>query len=373
MGNPPEGDPARPWAMPRYIPRPAGAPIRVDLYSDTLTRPTEGMRQAMARAEVGDEQKGEDPSVNRLLERVADLLGKPAAVFLPSGTMANQISLAVHCRPGDEFYCDRTAHPLHSEAGGASAIAGAQPRALDGERGVYSGAQLEAALSPGSRYAPRSRLVWVEQTANLAGGTCWGSRQLKDVTEVAGAGGLATHLDGARLLNAVVATGVPASTMASAFDSVWIDFSKGLGAPVGAALAGSEEFIDEAWRWKQRLGGSMRQAGVLAAAAGYALDHQVERLADDHALARRLATGLAGVDGIELDPASVDTNIVVFGVGGYPGGAAAFTSRLLEGHAVRASAGSHGRVRMVTHHDVSAGDVDLALAAVAEVMAGAGA
>lgn len=355
--------------MARYIPRPAAAPVRVDLYSDTLTKPTEAMRRVMAAAEVGDEQKGEDPTVNRLVEQVCELLGKEAAVFLPSGTMANQISLAVHCAPGDEFYCDRTAHPIHSEAGGASAISGAQPCVLDGERGVFAASQLEAALSPVSRYAPRPRLVWVEQTANLAGGTCWRPEQLKEVTEVASERDMATHMDGARLMNAVVATAVPASSMAGRFDSVWIDFSKGLGAPIGAALAGSEEFIDEAWRWKQRLGGSMRQAGIAAAAAIYALGHHVERLADDHALARRLAEGLAAVGGVDLDPSAVETNIVCFGLPTFPGGAAAFGARLLAEHGVRCSAAIGGRVRMVTHLDVSSQDIDIALAAVSEVLA----
>ncbi len=354
--------------MARYVPQPSPFPVRADFYSDTLTRPTEGMRRAMAGAEVGDEQKGEDPSVNRLLDEVCELLGKPAAVFLPSGTMANQISLAVHCGPGDEFYCDRTAHPLHSEAGGAGAIAGAQPRALDGEGGVFTAHQLEAALSPHSRYAPRPRLVWVEQTANLAGGTCWTDSQIKEVTEAAARRGLVTHLDGARLLNAAVAMQTPAAAIAAPFSSAWIDFSKGLGAPMGAALAGDADFVDEAWRWKQRLGGSMRQAGIIAAAASYALAHHVDRLAEDHQRARRLAAGLGDLEGVDVDPAAVDTNIVVFGVPGFPGGAAAFTGRLLESHGVRASAGSGGRVRMVTHLDVGDEEVTVALAAVAEVL-----
>jgi threonine aldolase len=355
--------------MARYVPLPSPFPIRADFYSDTLTRPTPEMRQAMADAEVGDEQKGEDPSVNRLLEEVCELLGKPAAVLLPSGTMANQISLAVHCRPGDEFYCDRTAHPLHSEAGGGSAIAGAQPRAIDGERGVFTAAQLEAALSPDSRYAPRPRLLWVEQTANLAGGTCWTDSQIKEVTEAAARRGLAAHLDGARLLNAAVALRTPAAAIAAPFSSAWIDFSKGLGAPIGAALAGDADFVDEAWRWKQRLGGSMRQAGVVAAAASYALAHHVDRLTEDHRRARRLAEGLAAIEGTVIDPATVDTNIVVFGVPDYRGGAAGFTGRLLEAHGVRASAGSGGRVRMVAHLDIGDQDVNLALAAVADVLA----
>lgn len=352
---------------PKFIPQPAPWPIRVDLRSDTATRPTKGMRQAMSEAPVGDEQLGEDPSVNQLVETVAELLGKPAAVFLPSGTMCNEIALALHCRPGDEFYCDRTAHPLHAEAGGPAALAGAQARYLEGERGVYTAEQLAAAVSPLSRYAPEPRLVWVEQTANLAGGTIWSAGQIAAVTGLARERGMHTHLDGARLLNATVATGEAPSAVAAPFDSAWVDFSKGLGAPVGAALAGDEEFIDGAWRWKQRLGGSMRQAGVLAAAANYALAHHVERLAEDHARARRLAEAIAGVDGIDLDPAHVETNIVVFGVD-RPGGAAPFLAQLLEKYGVRGSLASRGQARFVTHLDITDDDIATAAAAVRSAM-----
>ena len=306
-----------------YTPQAPQWPVRVDLRSDTVTRPTPGMRRAIADAPVGDEQLGEDPGVNELVQSVAQLLGKPAAIFLPSGTMCNEIALALHCRPGDEFYCDRTAHPLHAEAGGPAVLAGVQARPIDGERGIYSAEQLAAALSPLSRYAPRPRLAWVEQTANLAGGTIWRSKDISAVVQVARGHGLATHLDGARLFNATVVTGEPPASVAEPFDSVWVDFSKGLGAPVGAALAGDEDFIDEAWRWKQRLGGSMRQAGVLAAAASYALAHHVERLADDHARARRLADALAEIPGIDLRPGQVETNIVIFGVD-RQGGASVF-------------------------------------------------
>ncbi len=321
----------------------------------------------MFEAPVGDEQLGEDPSVNQLVETVAEVLGKPAAVFLPSGTMCNEIALALHCRPGDEFYCDRTAHPLHAEAGGPAALAGAQARPIDGERGIYTAQELEAALSPLSRYAPAPRLVWVEQTANLAGGTIWSHGDISAVTEVARANGLLAHLDGARLFNATVATGERPSSVVAPFDSVWVDFSKGLGAPVGAALAGDDDFIDEAWRLKQRLGGSMRQAGVLAAAASYALAHHVDRLADDHARARRLAEALAEVDGIDLDPATVQTNIVIFGVTGRIR-ATAFLDHLLEKHAVRGSLAGPGRARFVTHLDLDDEDIDTAVDAVRAVM-----
>ena len=320
----------------------------------------------MSEAPVGDEQLGEDPSVNHLVQTVAELLGKRAAVFLPSGTMCNQIALAVHCRPGDEFYCDRTAHPLNAEAGGPAALAGVQARAVDGERGVYTARQLEEALSPLTRYAPRPRLAWVEQTANLAGGTVWRPDDIKAVIEVARAHGLLAHLDGARLLNATVATGELPASVAAPFDTAWVDFSKGLGAPVGAALAGDEDFIDQAWRLKQRLGGSMRQAGVLAAAASYALAHNVDRLAEDHVRARRLADALAEVDGVDLEPGQVETNIVIFAVA-HPGGAPGFLAELLAAHGVRGSVAGPNRARFVTHLDIDDKDIGTAVAAVRAV------
>jgi threonine aldolase len=346
----------------RYIPQPCPWPVTVDLFSDTLTRPSQAMRRAMATAPVGDEQKGEDPSVNALTETVAELLGKQTAVFLPSGTMCNQIALALHCRPGDEFYCDRTAHPLHAEAGGAAALAGAQPRAIDGERGVYTAEQLTAALSPLTRYAPRPRLAWIEQTANLAGGTIWRSEDIKAVMEVAKEHGLLSHLDGARLFNATVATGEPPASVCAPFDSAWVDFSKGLGAPIGAAIAGDEDFIDEAWRLKQRLGGSMRQAGVIAAAASYALAHNVDRLAEDHARARRLAEAMSELPCVELDPTEVETNIVVFSVN-WPDGPGAFLDALVSRFGVRGSLAGSNRARFVTHLDITDAGIETAVSA----------
>lgn len=333
----------------------------IDLFSDTMTRPTPAMRQAMAEAEVGDEQRGEDPTTNRLQERVADLLGKEAAVFLPSGAMCNQVSFAVHCRAGDEILMDRTAHPLNYEAGGPTALVGALIRPLDGRRGIYTADQVRAALRPGHRQSPVSRAISVEQTTNLGGGACWSRAEVDAVVAAARAAGLATHMDGARLLNAVVATGTPAADFAAGFDSVWIDLSKGLGAPVGAVLAGSREFIQAAWLWKQRLGGAMRQTGILAAAGLYALDHHVDRLADDHANARRFAEGIADVPGISLDPEEVGTNIVVFSVRGDAG---AFVRRLLEEHGVRVTVVSNGMVRAVTHLDVDQQGIDQAIAGV---------
>src|SRR5713101_6579589 len=258
----------------------SGERIDVDLSSDTVTRPTADMRRFMCEAEVGDEQKLEDPTVNQLCEMVAELLGKEAAVFLPSGTMCNEIALRVHARPGEEVIAHHTAHPINFETGGPGALAGVNVRAIDGPRGQFDAAAVEAAVRPSSRYAPRTRLVRGEQTSNLGGGSVWSLARLEAVTAVARRHGLATHMDGARLMNAVVARGVSARDYAAFFDSAWIDFTKGLGAPVGAALAGSRAFIDEAWRCKQQMGGAMRQAGIIAAGGVYALRHHVRRLAE---------------------------------------------------------------------------------------------
>src|SRR3954447_8719103 len=242
-------------------------PTMVNLYSDTQTRPTAEMRRAMAEAEVGDEQHFWDPTVSALCSRVAELLGFEAAVFLPSGTMCNEIAFRLHIRPGgDEAYLHRTSHPLVAEGGGPAALSGAVMAPLDGARGMIDAATLEAALRPpGDRYTPRSRLVSLEQTTNLTGGCVWPLDQLREVLEVADAYGLRKHLDGARIMNAVVASGVPAGEWTRGFDTAWLDFSKGLGAPMGACLAGSRELIDEAWRYKQMLGGALRQAGIVAA------------------------------------------------------------------------------------------------------------
>jgi threonine aldolase len=337
----------------------------VNLYSDTQTRPSDGMRAAIAGAVVGDEQRGLDPTTLELQDRVAELLGFPAAVFLPSGTMCNEIALRLHARPGgDELLLDRTAHPVNSEAGGPAVVSGLMIRVLDGEGGVFTGAQLSEALRPpGNRYMPRSRVVSVEQTSNLGGGRVWPLSVVRDVLSVAAGAGLRTHLDGARLLNAVVASGVSASEFASGFDTAWIDFTKGLGAPVGAVLAGSRELIDEAWRWKQMLGGAFRQSGIVAAGCLYALDHNVERLALDHSNARLLADGLALLPAVEIDVEAVETNIVLFDVPDAPG----LVHRLADRVELQAF-GAH-RVRAVTHLDVSRVDVDRALEAFASELA----
>jgi threonine aldolase len=324
------------------------------------------MRRFMCDAEVGDEQKGEDPTVNVLHEQVAELLGKEAALFLPSGTMCNEIALRVHCRPGEEMLAHRTAHPIHFEAGGPAALAGVNVGVLDGPRGQFDAATAEAAIHPENRYMPRTRLLWVEQTSNLGGGSIWPLARIREVIEVARRRGLRTHMDGARLMNAVVATGVSARDYAAPFDSAWIDFTKGLGAPVGAAIAGSREFIAEAWRLKQQMGGAMRQAGIIAAGGVFALRHHVKRLAEDHANARRLAEGLAALPGVKLDPSTVETNLVFFDVTGALD-AAAVVERLLA-RGVRMGALGPRTIRAVTHLDVSAEQVERALVAARAVL-----
>jgi threonine aldolase len=337
----------------------------VNLFSDTQTRPTEGMRKAMYEAEVGDEQRLLDPTVNALQDRVAELLGQEAALFLPTGTMCNAIAFRLHIRPGgDEVLLDRTAHPRVAEAGGPGSISGAQLTLLDGDGGVFTPEQLREQIHPaGDRYGPRTRLVSVEQTTNMGGGRVWPLETVRAVLETAREHGMKAHLDGARLMNAVVASGVPAADWATGFDTAWVDFTKGLGAPVGACLAASRELIDEAWRYKQMWGGAMRQAGIVAAAGLYALDHNVDRLAEDHANARVLADGLAEIPGARIDASRVETNIVIFETDDGPGLAAALREAGIE----VSSFGPH-RVRMVTHHDVDRAGCEAALRAIRETL-----
>jgi threonine aldolase len=333
-------------------------PIRIDLYSDTITKPTPEMRQFMSMAQVGDEQQKEDPTVNTLVEMVCKLLGTEDAVFLPSGTMCNQIAWKVHCRPGDEIIMDETAHTWHFETGGTAAHSGASIYPIPGERGIFSARQFKAAIRPPNNHFPRSRVVLIEQTSNLGGGSIWPLDTIREICGAAREHGLASHMDGARLLNAAVATGISARDYAAPFDSLWIDFSKGLGAPVGAALAGSKAFIEEAWRWKHQFGGAMRQAGIIAAGAVYALNHHIERLAEDHENAQVLVKGLAQIEGITIEP--VETNLIFFDVSGLGITAEAFNARLME-HGLRVSTLGDTRARAVTHLDVTRSQVEEAL------------
>ncbi len=333
----------------------------IDLYSDATTQPTPAMRRFIAEAPVGDEQKNEDPTVNLLQEKAATLLGKEAALFLPSSTMSNEIAFKVHTKPGDEIIMEQSSHPIHFETGGPAFHSGAMIYPIAGRRGMFTPAQLEDAIRPDAPHFPRTRLASLENTHNLGGGAIWPVEQLEAVCAMAHEHHLALHLDGARLMNAVVASGLAAERYATPFDSVCLCLSKGLGAPVGSVLAGSHDFIHEARRYKQLFGGAMRQAGIIAAGGVYALDHHVERLADDHANASLLAEGLATIRGIALTPAEVETNIVVFDLTPEVNLTAhAFADKLLQ-EGVRMSVLGRTRVRAVTHLDVSRQDIETAL------------
>ena len=344
--------------------------IEVDLISDTGTRPTAAMRQAMANADVGDEQAGEDPTVNKLCAMACELTGHEAAVYLPSGTMCNAIAYRLYCRQGDGVILDELAHPIHAEAGGPAALSGAMMITVKGERGIFTGDQVHGAIRPYKHNRVAAKVVSVEQTSNFGGGAVWPIETMRGVSEAARERGLAMHMDGARLLNAATASGRPASDYARLCDTTWIDLSKGLGCPVGAVLVGSKDHIHEAWHWKHQFGGSMRQAGIIAAAGVYALTHHVERLAEDHENARRLARGLAQIEGIELDPPEIATNMVFFDCAGLGISNTEMNQRLLQ-HGVRIGAGygPRGMMRAVTHLDVNEAGVDKALAAIRAVAA----
>ncbi len=336
-------------------------PVRINLYSDTQTKPTQAMRAAMLDAEVGDEQSGTDPVINALCERMAALLGKEAAMFLPSGTMCNEVAILTHCRPGDEILAHENSHIIAAEGGAPGALAGAQITGLRGEGGQFDVEAVEAALRPASRYTLPQALLSVEQTANLGGGTVWPLENLNAVAALAHAHGMATHMDGARLMNAVVASGIPATDMAAQYDSVWLDFTKGLGAPLGAVLAGSSAFIDAAWRWKQRIGGALRQGGICAAACLYALDHHIDRLAKDHAHAAALARALAQVPSLAVQVPQ--TNLVFIDITATGLTGEELARRVREQGVLVSVMGRH-RLRACTHLDITAAQVDEAAAAI---------
>jgi len=339
---------------------------RCNFYSDTQTRPSRAMLEAALGAETGDEQSDRDPTTLALCQRVAELLGQEAAVFLPSGTMCNEIALAVHCRPGDEVICHRDSHIIVAEAGGPAALSGVMMHPVDGARGMLTADEVAGALRSGSRYEPVSRLLSLEQTMNYAGGAVWPLDQMTEAVATAREAGLACHLDGARLMNAAVASGHDAGAFGRLFDSVWLDFTKGLGAPVGAVLAGSAAFIHAAWRLKQRWGGAMRQSGVLAAMCLYALDHHVDALAADHARAARIGAALGGMSGV-AQVLPVDTNIVFFDLADAALGAAEVAGTLGQ-NGIRVGAFGPGRMRIVTHRDVDDADTDTLIAALGRVL-----
>jgi threonine aldolase len=335
------------------MPRPA-----IDLRSDTVTRPPEAMRQAMATAEVGDDVYGEDPTVNRLQERMAECLGTEAALFVPSGTMANQICLHVLTDPGDEVLLARSSHIFNYETGAAGLLSGVQLNPLDTDDGLLSAEAVEAAVRPEGDVFPRTRLVSIENTANKAGGVVYTPDRMHAIVEVARHHDLYTHLDGARLWNASAALGVPEYDLTAPFDLVWVALSKGLGCPAGSVVAGPQPWIDAARVARKRFGGGMRQSGILAAAGLYALQHHRPALHEDHQKATRLADGLAALPAFEVNRERVQTNIVLFDV--VDGTAHAVVEAMLDEGIGLTPFGPH-TVRATTHRDVSMDDIERAL------------
>ncbi|MGF1521048.1 MAG: low-specificity L-threonine aldolase [Leptolyngbyaceae cyanobacterium] len=337
----------------------------IDLRSDTVTQPTPAMRQAIAQAVVGDDVLGDDPTVNELEETVAALLGKEAAVYMPSGTMTNQVALRTQTEPGDEIVLESQAHIYYYEAGAPAALAGVMCRLVEGDRGIFTAADLQAVLRPEDEHFPRTQLVCLENTHNRGGGRIFPLATIQEIAQLCQAQGLKLHLDGARFWNACVATGIPEAEYAAPFDTVSVCFSKGLGAPVGSALVGPTELMQRARRFRKMFGGAMRQAGILAAGALYAVQHHRDRLAEDHANAQRLATGLQQIDGILINPADVQTNLVYFQTPDVS--AAALAEKLTVKGVGVLSTGTH-TLRAVTNLMVSQSDIDEALNRIQEAM-----
>ena len=342
----------------------------IDLRSDTVTQPTAEMRRAMAEAEVGDDVFGEDPTVNRLEAMAAERMGKEAALFVASGTMANLVSALTHCQRGDEMVLGTDAHIFMNEVGGVAALGGIQVKAVPNHsRGKLDPETVEEAIRPDGLHFPSTGLVCMENTHNRGSGAAFTAQEMGGVTEVAHAHGVPVHLDGARIFNAAVALGVPASSLAAQADSVSFCLSKGLSCPVGSLVTGTTEFIAKARKTRKMVGGGMRQAGVLAAAGVVALEHMVDRLAEDHDNAKRLAQGLAQLPGVAIDPAQVQTNIVIVEMTEKP--PLEFISELKE-RGVLANYNLGRRVRFVTHHGINAEDIDEALDASEAVLRGKG-
>ncbi len=336
----------------------------IDLRSDTVTRPTAGMMAAMMAAPVGDDVYGEDPTINALESKVAEYLGHEAALFVPSGTMANQIAVRLHCRPGDELLCEATSHVVLWEGGGPAALSGVSVNPVHGRNGLLELGLVERGMRPNDIHSPHTRLVWLENTHNRGGGTVQSIESIREIFSWARQHKLALHLDGARLWNAVVASGISAKTWASHFDTVSVCFSKGLGTPVGSALAGSAEQIQLARRYRKLFGGAMRQAGFLAAACIYAMEHHIERLKDDHLHAQILADAIRDIPGLKLVPEVVETNLVWFEVDGKRFQTPlAVTSKLRE-QGILMSALGETTVRACTHLDVTHDDCIRAAAAI---------
>lgn len=331
----------------------------IDLRSDTVTRPTLAMRAAMQAAEVGDDVFNEDPTVLRLQERVATILGKEAALFVPSGTMSNQICVKAHTQPGDELLCEATCHIYNYEAGGPAVLSGVTCRTIEGEYGILDQSQLEDKVRPDNEHLVRTRLVCLENTHNRGGGRIFPLEKVQAISRWARSNGLCMHLDGARLWNAIVATGTPAAEWARHFDSVSVCFSKGLGAPIGSALVGTADFVSRGRRIRKLFGGGMRQAGVAAAGALYALEHHVDRLAEDHRNAQVIAQAIARTPGLRLEPPEVETNLIWFQVDPELGTAKDVATTLKQRGVLVHAAGPQ-TIRACTHLDVSSAQAERA-------------
>jgi threonine aldolase len=345
--------------------------ISIDLRSDTVTRPTPAMLAAMTAAPLGDDVFDEDPSVHALQQRVADLLGKEAAVFAPSGTMTNQIGIRLHCQPGDEFLCEAGCHVYNYEQAAYAQLSGLAARTVEGHENILHVDQLRDLIRGDNEHLVRTRLVCLENTHNRGSGRVLPYEGVAEICEWAHDSGLKTHLDGARLFNAAVATGISARDWAKHFDTVSVCFSKGLGCPIGSALAGPAPLMKQARRVRKLFGGGMRQAGVIAAAALYALDNHVERLAEDHASAQILADAIRSTSGLRLEPDTIDTNIVIFSVDAQIATAHEFVQALKQ-RGVLSLAVSKTRVRLVTHLDVDRGAVSQAAKIIQETTAALG-
>jgi len=339
----------------------------IDLRSDTVTKPTLAMRKAMAEAEVGDDVFGEDPTVNALQEKVAKILGKEAALFVPSGTMANQLAIKAHTQPGDEVIIEASSHSYNFESGAGAALSGIQFYLLRGVRGILEASQVEEVIRPPDHHFPLTKLICLENTHNYGGGSIYPIEKIHSIYQLAKSKGLMVHLDGARLWNASVASGIKPDQYAQWADSVSVCLSKGLGAPIGSLVSGSKPFVDRVHRFRKMFGGGMRQVGIIAAAGIYALDHHVERLKEDHQKAKRLALRLREMKRVSIDPDQVETNIVFFDVG-QTGRSASEIAQAMKTERVLIHASGKTRIRLVTHLDVSQGDIDLSLKAFRKVL-----
>lgn len=339
----------------------------IDLRSDTVTKPTPDMRRAMAEAEVGDDVFGEDPTVNALQEKVAKILRKETAIFVPSGTMANQLAIKSHTQPGDEVIIEGTSHPFNFEGGAGAALSGVQFNCLKGVRGILEVSQVEEAIRPLDHHFPVTRLICLENTHNRGGGSIYPIEKISEIHQLAKAKGLVIHLDGARLWNASVATGIKPYEYAQWADSVSVCLSKGLGAPIGSLVTGSKTFIDRVHRFRKMFGGGMRQAGIIAAAGIYALDHHIERLKEDHRNAKRLAFGLKEFKGVFIKPEDVETNIIIFDVS-QSGMTAPQVTEAMKKEGVLIHAFGKTQIRLVTHLDVTSEEIEISLKSFKKVL-----